>query len=240
MIPGPQTRAQLLRLRKTWKQGEHVLISGPTGSGKTALARHVVELRAQNGGHVIVFVAKPNDDETIINDYMRSGFVRWKSFKKRPSSWEKRILLWPDTHRLKTDKEKLIHQRDIFTDAFDKLNHSGKWTVQVDEGLYTVSPTFLNLSDNLAMSHAVGRSNKLTMVTLTQRPSHLPLILYGSASHAFVGRTREATDQKRLAELGAKEGSKVLGNRIAELGRHEFLWVPIAPDWPAEVVDLSR
>jgi hypothetical protein len=238
MRPGPHTRAQLAKLRRVWKQGQHVLISGPTGSGKTALARHIVELRALNGGHVVVFCMKPNEDKTIIEDYKE--FTRWKRWRK-PSSWEKRILLWPDVSKAKGDPALIkAIQRNVFTEAFHSINRTGKWTVQFDEGLYTVSPTFLGMADNLAMSHAMGRSADLTLVTLTQRPSHLPLIIYGSASHAFVGRTREAVDQKRLAELGAKEGSREIARRIADLNLHEFLWVPVAEDWPAEVVDLSR
>lgn len=238
MRPGPETIKQLNRLRGTWKQGEHVLISGSTGSGKTALARHVVQLRHDNGGHVIVFVAKPNEDKTIKDDF--KDFTRWKSFKKRHPSYENRILLWPDLKGLKTMKEILAHQREVFSDAFDQISKQGKWTVQVDEGLYTVAPSFLNMADELGMAHAVGRSNGLTMVTLTQRPSHLPLILYGSAAHAMVGRTREQGDQKRLAELGARESSKELSARIATQGRHDFTWIPVAPDWPAETLNLAR
>lgn len=239
MRPGVKTQGQLSRLRRTWKQGEHILISGATGSGKTALARHIIQLRADNGGHVIVFCMKPLEDRTIVEDY--KGFERWKKWKKRPASWENRVLLWPDVRKAKGNKDAILEiQREVFQEAFDGINHAGHYTVQVDEGLYTTSPTFLNMASDLAMAHAIGRSGRLTMVTLTQRPSHLPLILYGSASHAFVGRTREASDQKRLAELGAKEGGKELAGRIADQGRHDFLWIPVAPDWPAERVNLQE
>ncbi len=239
MKPGPNTRRQLMKLRSTWRQGEHVLISGSTGSGKTALARHIVEIRANNGGHVVVFCMKPLEDRTIVEDY--KGFERWKRWKKRPASWENRVLLWPDVRKAKGNKDEILRiQADVFQEAFDGINNAGHYTVQIDEGLYTTSPTFLNMASDLAMAHAIGRSGRLTMVTLTQRPSHLPLILYGSASHAFVGRTREASDTKRLSELGAKEGGRELANRISDQGRHDFLWIPVAPDWPAERVNLAE
>jgi energy-coupling factor transporter ATP-binding protein EcfA2 len=126
MRPGPETQRQLARLRSTWKQGEHVLISGPTGSGKTALARHIVQIRHDNGGHVIVFVAKPNEDQTIATDY--KAFYRWKKFEKHHPAWQDRILLWPDVRRFKTRHDIVRHQQDVFQDAFDRINKQGKWT----------------------------------------------------------------------------------------------------------------
>lgn len=237
MEPGQATKAQLARLDSVWQQGEHVLITGGTGSGKTALARHVVQKRIDRGGHVVVIAAKPKADETLTRDY--KGFTRWKTWKRRPPSWENKILLWPDTDKL-SGRALIAHQKEVFQEAFDYFARHGMYTVQIDEGLYTTSPTFLNMGDDVAMLHAMGRSAKLTVVTCAQRPAHLPLIVYSSASHVMAGRMREQSDYKRLSELGGKLSAKELADSISRQGRHDFTWIPVAPDWDPEPLNLKR
>lgn len=235
---GPVARDQMRRMSSVWKQGEHVIVSGATGSGKTLIGRYIDDIRLQRGGHVVVFICKLLPDETITEEY--KGWTRWTKWKKRPNPNDKRILLWPDTSKGKTLREKREIQREVFRDAIDALSKEGKWTVDFDEGLYMCAPEFMNLGQELAMLHALGRSSKLTIITKMQRPSHVPLIIYGSASHAFIGRTREAVDNKRLAELGGKTSAKDLSGMIASQGRHDFTWVPVAPDWDPEPFNLGK
>lgn len=242
---GPVFKDQLNRLARglpgdpdsRWKQGEHILISGSTGSGKTMLGRHINQIRIDAGSHVIMFVCKMQPDRTIIEDY--KGWTRWKEFKRRGvSPHDNKILLWPDVGKGNTTRQKREIQREVFQEAVDLLLERGKWTVDFDEGLYMCDPKFMNMSDELAMLHAMGRSAGLTLITKMQRPSNVPLILYGSAAHAILGRTREAVDNKRLAELGSSSESKDLSARIKAQGRHDFLWVPVAPDWEPETINL--
>lgn len=238
MRTGPKFQEQMSRLAREWKQGEHILISGATGSGKTILARHVDQIRLDRRGYVVVFVAKLRPDRTITDEY--KGFTRWKEWKRNPGPHEDRILLWPDTDKAKSIREAYAMQREVFGNACDQLMKIGKWTVHIDESLYMVDPKFMDMSRELAALHYLGRSSKLTMITLTQRPSHIPLVIYSSAAHAFIGRTRERVDNKRLSELGGSLSAREMGALIGSQGRHDFLWVPVAPDWSPEIVNLRN
>jgi energy-coupling factor transporter ATP-binding protein EcfA2 len=235
MKPGPVTTEQLSRLNTVWKQGQHVLITGPSGSGKTALARHILQKRIDNGGHVVMFVCKLKDDETIVKDY--GDWTRWTSWKNRPGPFENKVLLWPKTDKMPVERA-MAHQKLVFAEALDKLSMQGKWTVYCDEGLYFCDPQFLGLGRKWAMMHAMGRSAKLTLVTSTQRPANIPKILYGSAAHAITGRVNEEVDLSRLANLQGKESKKQLAAMLTQNTKHDFVWSPIGPDWNAERLNL--
>lgn len=235
---GSHTRYQMRKLARIWKQGEHLIISGDTGSGKTTLGREIDQIRIDKGGHVVLFVAKLSPDKTILEDY--KGWKRWTDWKRNPSPSDNRILLWPDTDKGKSLREKRAIQREVFVNAIDTLADRGKWTVDFDEGLYMCSPQFMNLGDEVALLHQMGRSSGLTIITKMQRPSNVPLVVYGSASNAFLGRTRQDTDLKRLAELGGRENARQLQSRLSALGRRDFLWIPVSEDWPPELVNVRR
>lgn len=242
MEPGRATRLQLLRLGKMWKQGEHILVSGATGSGKTELIRHILAQREARGGHIIIFGSKTKRDSTLTNSYLNKGYTRYGKWPKRGfPSWERRIVLWPNVDSHKGNLHGIIQQqKDVFGTAFERIFDIGHYTVLFDDGLWLTHPQFVGMGTELAGAHAMGRSGNLTCVTACQRPSNLPLILYGSADHAFVGSTREESDKKRLAELQADESSKELQEIISRQGKHDFRWIPARHGGRSEHVNLKN
>lgn len=236
---GPRSARQFHKLATSWEQGQHIVVSGPTGSGKSTIGRHLDEIRIHKGGHVVVFIAKFVADKTITNEY--AGWKRWSTWNDRPSPRDNRILLWPDVTKAKTIPEKREIQREAFRDAINKIMDRGHQTVDFDEGLYMCNPMYMNLASEISLMHEQGRSANITVITKMQRPANVPLVVYGSAAHAFLGQSREANDQKRLAELGGSVNSKELIGRLSKQDTHDFTWVPVRePKWPIESMNLRK
>ena len=237
---GPRTREQFMRLSMEWKQGDHCLVTGGTGSGKTALARQLDEIRIRRGSSVIVFICKLKPDKTIEDYYnKRDGWVRWTTWKKRPNMTETKILFWPKVEGLSPPDATALMKRE-FTHALDEIGKQGLWTVHLDEGLFITSPSYLNLGPTVGMMYALMRSSKGTLITLAQRPAHMPVSIYANLSHAFVGRASELPDLKRLADMDSVTNSKVLQRMINQNGKHDFIWIPIGSDSAPERINLMR
>jgi hypothetical protein len=234
---GPVARSQLARYRAEIRQGQHTLISGATGSGKTELAAELLRAQTDKGAFAVTFVSKLKPDETILRSYR--DWTRWKDWKRRPKPYENKILLWPDVDGIPY-REAIEIQKNVFRKAFDAVQADGFWSVFFDDALYMCDPELVGMRSDLAVSHAMGRSGKLTLLTATQRPAHLPLILYNSAHHAFIAKTTEDADLKRLSGLDSTVGRKELEPIITKLPEHDFLWVQARATHAPEVINLAR
>jgi hypothetical protein len=215
-----------------WEQGEHMLIAAPTGSGKTDLASKLIERR----GYVVDFITKIKDPIFTSAAYKEWDRVtEWRP-GKTPSPWQNRVLLWPRQGRDMIETRAI--QKDVFKTALEDIFKSGGWCAVFDELHYMTDNGFLNLYDEVAILHHMGRSNNVTLVNLTQRPAWIPKIIYSSVSHAYIARTKDSGDLKRLADLGGVDGKLIAVSELPT--KHDFLYVNPMGDKSPVVVNIRH
>lgn len=220
--------------RLEWRQGEHVLISAPTGSGKTALMSTLVQRRS----HSVVFVSK-RTDETLMRDFKGWEILRdWP--KGGPRGYQQRILLWPWSGRVKTLAEALTVERDVFGRALDDIARQGNRCVVVDESLMMTDPRLVGLGTQIGLLHYAGRSAGISVVDLTQRPAWIPKVIYSSVTHAYISRTRDMQDMKRLSDMGGVDAKELGANLMRLSDRHDFVYVNPQGDATPSVVNTRK
>lgn len=209
-----------------WKQGEHILIASPTGSGKTTLAAQLIRKRDR-----VVVLASKSHDETI-----RQSFRDCEIIREWPPRYDsKRVVLWP---RNRGDQAELINvQREEFLKCFNGVGKWGGWCMLIDESHWVSQ--FLHLDKNIAIMHHQGRSSGVSMVVCTQRPAWIPRIVYSSVSHVFLGQTASHDDQKALASMGGIH-SKDVFDTLSRIGRHDLLYLNPMGDHAPVVINTRK
>jgi hypothetical protein len=226
----PQSWPQHLRTLN-WRQGEHLLIAGPTSAGKTTLAAPLLDKRR----HVVVLVTKVKDP-AFKDLYRKRGYETIHEWP--PPQWAEKVLLWPKPG--KTLKDTLAVQRDVFRDALNAIGKEGNRCVCVDESHWITSREFLGLGPEIAILHHQGRTSGVSMVNLTQRPAWIPKIIYSSVTHAYVARTRDRDDLKNLSNLGGID-AKAVQESVAGLGdRHDYLYMNPQGDTPPAIINTRK
>lgn len=220
----------LSRLR--WEQGDHALIAGPTKAGKTTLVSRLVQKRS----HVVAMVCKFRDD-TIASEY--KGWHRYDKWPKNgPPAYHQKIVLWPKPEP--TLNGTRAKQAYIFREAFDAIGRVGSRAIVVDEGLYMAEPQFLNLGKEIGMLFYFGRSNGITMVLNTQRPAWIPKVIYSSTSHAWIARTNDTDDLKKLSDFGGIDTKEVKETLIRLKRRQDFVYLNPQGDAPSQIINTRR
>jgi len=233
---GPNARSTLQHLSLNWRQGEHFLVTGGTGSGKTLIARYLDQIRLDKGGSVVVFVGKLQADSTLSEHY--KGWTRWKRWRK-PGPRDRKILLWPDVENKPFDEASAL-MREVFLEALREISKVGKWTVHLDEGLLMVDSRQLNLGTQIAMMSSLIRSAEGTLIVLAQRPSHLPLVLYSNLSYALIAYARERSDLERLSNLDGKVSRREMESILQSNKRYDFTFIDAVGNRPPTRFNLTR
>lgn len=200
--------------RLRWRQGEHMTLVGPTGGGKTTLARLLLPRRR----YQVVFATKRRDP--IITELKRDGeYEVVKEFIGNTKIAEKFILDPGAAGSLKNTKHR---QRSVFQHALETAFHQTGWCVYVDEGR-TICDT-LKLGEECEMLWQQGRTLGVTLVMSVQRPVKIPLAAYDQATHLFFWRETDDANLKRIGGIGGVS-NKLIRDTVSVLEWHEVLYL---------------
>lgn len=215
----------------TWRQGEHVTIVGPTGTGKTTLMRALMRKRYDAGGAVAVLATKPADAAleawarqdrlAVVDDWP----PRPPSIFRTPPEpapgvrWDHRVMVWPRGG--KTEDRRAILE-DVHRRALREMFWQGDWCIAAEE-LHYMSDR-LNLDSDLIEIWTQGRSNRVSLIGGTQRPVNIPLYAYSQATHLFVFGDNDEVNLSRLQGIGGMSG-KGLQAYVRALPFHDVLYI---------------
>lgn len=199
-----------------WKQGEHVSLIGPTGTGKSTLALAILPRRKYR----VVIVTKPAD-ETVTDLDGYKVVEQWKKIDADPRDGGTAYVLWPNIATM--DKQRA--QAVLIRQALREMYAQGAWCVFADEVSYLARD--LHLTRELKMLWLQGRSLGISMVAATQRPAWVPLEMYSQASHLFLWKDNDGRNVRRLVEIGGTVDHRRLEAALASLDstQHEVLYV---------------
>lgn len=211
--------------RKQWKPGEHVFISAQTGAGKTELLLKLMPIRT----HGVIFCTKPGDPIFKTPEAREYRKIKTWSDKK---SYDQKLMLSPSERGNPIE----IRQRQTqeFANTLSEIYLDRYWAVGIDEAAWLSES--LRLGRDIADLHHIGRAYGVTLISCTQRPKRLPVIIPQSASYAFIGKTMRKDDLATLAELGGDvRATRAAIDSLRD--RHDFVFVDTTGRMPLQIVN---
>lgn len=223
--------------RFDWRQGEHVTIVGPTGTGKTVLLQKCLGKRYEAGGAIAALITKPRDkniEKWARRDHFtieRGWPVKPRRFYHRPSDirtpsgaivpWDQRLMIWPDggSGADFAERHAAVHGA-VMSDLFVQ----GNWCIVAEELHYLAA--VLGLDKQLVTLWTQGRSNGISVIGGTQRPVNIPLYAYNNASHLFFFADNDSTNLKRIQGIGGMN-ENAIQNIVRGLPEYDFLYINV-------------
>lgn len=185
------------QMQSSWRQGEHVLILGPTGTGKTTVAHTILDIR----DYVVVIAVKMKDDtlERFKHGH-EYGRKIYKVIKKWPPDFPyHRIVLWLKPKSIKDTR----WQSERLYIALDRMYLAGGWCIYFDETGYIVM--MLGLGQAFGVLLNQGRSSGISVVAVMTRPTSIiakvPKEALNQPRHKIIFKYDNRDEMKACAQI---------------------------------------
>lgn len=206
---------------KAHKQGEHVALVGPNGTGKTLMGLELCKIigariaKDRRPSRVTILQYKPRDDTLQV---LGEG---WPVIKKWPPKYgEEHCIIWP---KAKSASQAARLHRAVFLPVLDRIYVEGSQTVYAPEAAYfeRAQPAGLGMGGTMEQIWGTARSLKLTMISDTQRPRMVTILMWTEPAWLIIYRLENRDDIKRVADLSGYPDE--VWAIVPRLGEHECL-----------------
>jgi hypothetical protein len=184
-----------------WKIGDHVVVIGDTGSGKSYLLANAI-LRMRE--YVVVFLTKSDPRDTEL--WKSAGFKFIRKASDIDDTRYSRFVLQPRYHEQAREGWRLA----------EKVYKQGRWTIVFDEFMLAER---LGLKEQIEKLLTQGRSNQITVVVGQQRPVVTSRFALSQATHCFTFVV-EGRDADTLAEATTPRLLPMISERYRSMQSH--------------------
>jgi hypothetical protein len=170
-----------------WRQGEHVILIGDTGTGKTYLMRELLAYRKA------VLILRTKSDDIAFPGYKRVGSIQGVQIPARGYRYVVDPLF--------------DSQATVCRQVLDTVWREKHWTVAIDELYYAVNDLGLVKPINRLLTQ--GRGENITVVMGEQRPVSSTRFAIAESTHVF-SFGLEGRDLKTVVEATTPRFKPVL------------------------------
>jgi hypothetical protein len=194
---------------------EHMSIYGPSGSGKSRLARVLLKERARRRGSAVVVVVTKRADKTLLTE------MGWPVIRDWPPGYgEEQVIYHAPAKGISA--QHLPPQRLKVKTLMDEL-----WVPNANTVVFWDEMTYierdLRLNRELATFYREGRSYGITNLATLQRPTGVSRLAHSEPAWSAAFRPKDQDDRKRVAEVfGDRQRFQLV---LADLDKYAYEFV---------------